>query len=109
MQYELNIIASGCTMIVKRKDLVGSTPLADAASQTNKPMRKYKIVFIVDGRKQPGYYVDSPEELMGEMEEVFGTDCNEWLEEVREWAEKAKPGESLIDDDDVLIYCVRRK
>lgn len=69
-----------------------------------KPMRKFKITFIVDGVKQTPYCVDSPNELQQEMEEVFG--CSEWTNDVYDWALLAEPGDKLVDDDDVHIMCV---
>ena len=73
-------------------------------------MRQFKITFLVDGRKQTPYYVETPSELIDELETVFGTDCKEWLESVWDWATLAVPGESFNnDDEDVRIACVRAR
>lgn len=70
-------------------------------------MKAFKITFLVDGRKQTPYKVGTPSELLDELKAVFGGDCQEWLNFVQRWAENAKPGDSINDDEDIHIACVK--
>ena len=71
--------------------------------------REFTINFIVEGKKQGKYAVATIDELVEELEQVFGQQT-EWLDSVRYWADHAGYGEYMDrEDPDVEIGCRKRK